>query len=64
MVQDRCIITMKHHYKIGFVFVGIKYEISTPRQTHNYESILFQFIMGDYVPKYTNPAKFGSDLIR
>jgi len=36
--------------------VVLKHETLTPSQSHNYMSIDFKFCVGDYVPKFTNPA--------
>jgi len=41
--------------------VVLKHETSTIYQSHIYESIDLKFGQGDYVMRFSNPAKYGED---
>jgi len=41
--------------------VVLKHETSTTYQSHIYESIDLKFGLGDYVTRFSSPAKFGED---
>ena len=44
---------------MALVHAELKCHFSTPRQSFNNELIEFKFFVGDYVPGYSNPGKFG-----
>jgi hypothetical protein len=48
---------------MALVQVVLTWSTSTFCQTSIYKPIGFKFGMSDYVPEYTNPAKFGFDRI-
>jgi len=41
--------------------VVLRHETSTTYQSHIYEIIDIKFGQGDYVTRFSNPAKFGED---
>jgi len=41
--------------------VVLKHETSTTYQSHTNQSIDLKFGLGDYVTRFSNPAKFGED---
>ena len=48
---------------MALVQVELTWQFSTPCQSSNYQLIDFKFFVGEYVPGYPNPAKFGFDQI-
>ena len=44
---------------MALVQVVLTWQFSTPCQSSNYQLIDFKFFVGEYVPGYSNPAKFG-----
>ena len=43
---------------MALVHAELTWQFSTPCQSSNYRLIDFKFVVGDYVPGYSNPAKF------
>ena len=43
---------------MALVHAELTWQFSNPCQSSNYRLIDFKFVVGDYVPGYSNPAKF------